>query len=236
MSVEEELREAVTNDRRIEQESQSKTLALMEHRFTSAQKFGLREYARALGRRESTVHAYAAGWGIWQSWAGVDGVRVDANTPSDALELAKLSAEKQAAHEVVAAAKGVGIQTVRQRYRPDVQRVEQAMRDEPDPERKVEKGRRLAELIERTRRNEAERRANRSEFMWWMDLEQELYKMRSAGSAALTIARDVDWDAEHVEMLADSLTKIKALLGLLNLAVVGTADVDWDAELTRLTE
>lgn len=53
-------------------------------------------------------------------------------------------------------------------------------------------------------------------------------------NAVLELARTVSFDEEERELLAHSSGKLRALLGLIDVALVGSTDVDWDAELASI--
>jgi hypothetical protein len=53
---------------------------------------------------------------------------------------------------------------------------------------------------------------------------------------ALALSRDVSFTGDAQVVLSDTLAKVRGLIGLMEMAVNGTAEVDWDAELAALTE
>ena len=41
---------------------------------------------------------------------------------------------------------------------------------------------------------------------------------------------------DEMELIRDSLARVKAVLQLIDLRMAGTPDIDWDAEAARLME
>ena len=70
--------------------------------------------------------------------------------------------------------------------------------------------------------------------MLYAKLELRLSTAYRALSEVLTEARTSDLDDEVTELVLATVGNIKALLGLIDMALAGTVDVDWDTELTNL--
>lgn len=233
----------VAEDRKIEAKMSSATLALMKHRHAAVREggFTVSEYARALGKHHSVVSAHVRGYELWLQWTR-DGA-VANRTPVDAVELAKLGAEKREAVEIVAEAKGVAPTQVRKEYAHEVKHTEQFVRDYAekigDRDKAVEIARDFASKQERAREHARERREEtRASKTWaYLSLERELGKARRALQNALLLARESDVDdPEQVELLEDTLGNVREILDVLNLAIVGQAEIDWDAEMSRLMD
>jgi hypothetical protein len=245
--------EVITEDARLEAATTTASEALARHRWhwtldeTNRDRVTIRAYAKAIGRSKSMVYSYANGYARWEA----DRTRTDSLTEdgvgqrslADAIALADMSAEKEAVVEAVAKARGVGIRTVRDTRSTEVARIREAAREQA--ERKgttVEhEAARMAEWAANVEKNRAARNAERAAdrrdrlgLDYWQ-LEGTLHKAKKILTDALAQARAIDWEEEHQELLADTLNGVKALLGLIDLAVTGTADVDWDAELEALS-
>ena len=227
----EDIEQYATEDRRIEKTAENATLRLMEHRAKAVELFGVREYARAIDRHHTTVLQYAKAWEMWG-----DGGRAPTARPEDILRLARMGEDRQAATQAVAQAKGVTVGTAERHHPTEVKRVRQAIADAP-PEARAEKAHKVARQIESTRQKQSEhteQRRSRPQSSWF-DLEREIDKARRALTVALTIARESKLEGEYVELAQDSLGKVRALMGLIDLAITGTIEVDWDAEMRKVT-
>ena len=70
----------------------------------------------------------------------------------------------------------------------------------------------------------------------YMEIEGDLAAAQGRLMHALKTAQDVGWEQEEIELLTDSIGKIRAVLNLIDLRIAGETQVDWDSELTRLTD
>jgi Family of unknown function (DUF6192) len=219
----------VREDREIAARAESATAALMEHRWRAVKEGGVTvaEYARALGIGHPTVVRYVKGWDLLRTSTGT--------SPLDAYALAGMGEDKRAAVEVVANAKGIGAQTVERHYAPDVARARATIEATPDREAGIAKAREHAAKVEQVRKREHEQEAARrhQHSRTYLNLEHELGKARRALQNALGWARDSNLDDAEVELIADSLASVRALLDFVNAAIVDEA-IDWDTELAKL--
>lgn len=232
MVTKKRLRELVTTDREIGAEAQNATLRLMEHRWTAVQEIGsTREYARALGAGETTIRMYVRGWELWQ-----EGAPGTPRTPNDVLQLAAVDAERREAMKIVADVKGRAIETVRKEHRPAVDLVLNAMRNEPDESKRIERGTQYAERVQASETARAEEHAARTRTAGraYLTLQNKIYKAATSLRLALIDSRNVTLDSETVELLQDSLEQVRHLTDLLNLKLVGDTGVDWDTEVERI--
>jgi hypothetical protein len=220
----------VREDREIAARAESATAALMEHRWRAVNegRVSTNAYAQALGVTARTIRGYVKGWELWCSAAPTA-------TPLDAYALAGMGETKRAAVQAVADAKGVGAQTVERRYQPDVARARATIEAAPDREAGVAKAREHAARVEQVRKREHEQEAARrlQHSRTCINLEHELGKARRALQNALGWARDSKLDDAEVELIADSLASVRALLDFVNAAIVDEA-IDWDTELAKL--
>jgi hypothetical protein len=218
----------VREDREIAARAESATAALMEHRWRAVNEGGatIADYARALGMSYSVLRRYVQGWELLTSTG---------QSPLDAYALAGMGETKRAAVEAVADAKGIGAQTVERHYAPDVARARATIESAPDQEAGVAKAREHAARVEQVRKREHEQEAARrhQHSRTYLNLEHELGKARRALQNALGWARDSKLDDAEVELIADSLASVRALLDFVNAAIVDEA-IDWDTELAKL--
>lgn len=204
-------------------------------------RYGLREYARAVGRNESTISRFAKGYGLFLDRQG-DGSRANTLAPLsilDAIELARHGAETQEFTEAIAEGAEEPVQRVahpgqRQRRSAIIEQArERAERKGTDP---VDEARDIAKRQKQTQQMNARHRQSKAaqHAQRWLDLEALLTRAKRALLDAIKVSTDVEFTDEEVELLRDSLENVKATLGLLDVRLEGTPDVDWDAELARL--
>ena len=230
-------KQVIAQDRRLERMASSAGADLAALRWcwtldeSNADRVGFREYARAVGRTDTTIREYA------NAYADT----LARGTPlTEARERARMSAEREAATEAVAEARGVTFGTARQNRPTEVKRVLGIARE------RVEQGggsieeetKQAADWVVRAEKVERRRQVDRKERLGlrFVELEAHLEAMRRRGEEALTVARSVDWEDEHQELLRHTLAQVKALLNLVDVALAGAADVDWDAELAALEQ
>lgn len=227
----------VKEDHRLERtaSSASETLAELRWHWTldesNSKRVSLREYARAVGRDHGLIRKYARGFEI----AG------DASVPiSEAIERAAMSTERETAAEAVAKARGVAFQTARQSRPTEIRRVRDMARERVEKHGGTieEQAAKAADWIVRSERAERHTRDDRQKRLGlrFVEIEGKLTKAKTALLDALSVARAVEWEPEHQELLEHTLESVKSLIALVDLALTGAADVDWDAELAALEE
>lgn len=201
---------------------------------------GVREYARQVGRDHSRISRDANAWAAWLAGgAGSSTTPGAAQTPTDFRELANLNEERQQAAQAVARTTGQAVSTVARTKRDEVDAVLNTAR-----ERAVERGTNVEHEIERAAewREKARRSAEREQdekrkrsTLRFVEIEGHVGAAMQRLRKILDTSQDVDFTDEERELIADSLAKLRALLGLIDLRITGeTTDVDWDAELERL--
>jgi hypothetical protein len=231
--------EVVREDRRLEDAQESTFEALVAHRWhwtldeSNPERVPMREYARTLGRSERTIRGQVKGYADWRARAG-------ARRLSDCIEMAGMGAETALAHEAVASARGVTVQTVREQRPVEVRHVREQAR-----QRAEDRGTSVEEELPRTAewvvRSERATQAHKNERARKTDLRlievaSKVQRMIRLGVEVLDVMRTVEWDDDGREIMEDSLDKLRALVGLLDVALVGSSGVDWDAELRKLEE
>lgn len=191
----------------------------------------IREYARAVGRNEGTIRRDAKAGELLAGGA--------ARTPNEAREIAGMGVETAAATEAVAAMRGVGVAQARKTRGSEVRRVREWAREkaERNGTSVEEEAPKVAEWIQKSEKAAAIQKEGRTAKLGhrYIELEGLLTKMKRDGVTALNLAREIEWGEEEQELLSDTLDGVKALLGLIDVALVGVADVDWDSELSKLT-
>jgi hypothetical protein len=192
-----------------------------------------RAYGDAVGRSHTTIRQMAHGYAEW-SGRDIPSTR----SLTDEIELAKLGADKRAATEAVAEATGLSVGNVASAHRDKVKDTLAAAQTAAERRGTSVEDElpRIAEAHEKTRRLErqriADQRARKSTLL--LRLELRLSAAERSLVEVLTEARAVELDDDLIAALADSLGRIKAVIGLLDLLVAGVADVDWDAEAQKL--
>lgn len=228
--------DAIETDHRLESSASKASEALAKHRWhwtlddTNPERVSFKAYARAVGRADSTIREYVHGYTL---------TLTERSTPlPEAMKRAKMGAETAAATEAVAEARGVEFGTASKTRPTEVRRVREMAR-----ERAEEKGTsveeeapKVAEWIAKAERAESNRQEKRKQrlSLRFIEMEGKLHKAKRALTDALNLAHSVPWGDEERQLLSSAVGNVKSLLGLIDLALVGSADVDWDAELASL--
>lgn len=228
---------AVETDHRLESATESASEALAKHRWhwtldeSNPERVSLRAYAAAVGRSHTTIQRSAQGYLVMVG----TGARA-----TDAIARAQMGAETQAATEAVAEARGVKFDSARRTRPTETRRVRDMARERAERHGTSveEEAPKVAQSIVRSERVEQRTRDERRERLGlrFVQMEGKLAKAKSALLDALDVARDVEWEAEHRELLEHTLEGVKSLLSLVDLALTGAADIDWDAELAGLEQ
>lgn len=233
---------AVKEDKRLESEASSASEHLARHRWhwtlnqDNPKRVSIREYARSVGRGETTVRGQVNGYAQWIDAPGTG------RTLNEAIERAKMGAEKNELVEAVAEANQVGIQQARKVYSTDVSRVREAVErhveKKPDitPEEKSHYTKKVAKTMARSRKAAEQRETQRAERRTarFMTIDGEIAQAVRCLNRALHEARFGGLDSDAMEMLEASLDRLRALADLLRVAIAGSVDVDWDEELMKL--
>lgn len=229
----------VREDHKLEKAASSASEMLAELRWhwtldeTNPKRVAMREYARAVGRALSTIQASANGYVAW--------IANDRGTPvTEAINRERMSADREAAVGAVADARAVTFETARKTRPTEIKRVLDQARERVEKEGGTveEHAKKTADWIVRAERAESRSREQRRRSLGlrFVEMEGKLAKAKSALVDALAVARDVEWEDEHRELLEHTLEGVKSLLALVDLALTGAADVDWDAELAGLEQ
>ena len=231
--------EVIATDNRLEQAESKASEALAKHRWhwtldeSNPKRESVNKYATAVSRSRSRVSSQVKGYAAW-----ISGDAPSDYTLNDCIERAKMGEETAVVTEAIAEARGIGIAQVRKTRGNEVTRMRDWAREKAE-----RKGTSVEEEIHSvvdfqirsenadTQHAEAKKGARTFRFI---ELEGTLKKAQRHLVEALGQARAIDWGDEEVEMLADTVKQVKAVLGLIDMALVGTADVDWDGELASL--
>jgi hypothetical protein len=171
---------------------------------SNPRRVAIREYARAVGRHESTIRRMVDGY--------VDWVRDASRTLEDCMALAMLGKEKIEAAEIL------GISPVRAR---DTRTEEgRQVRDLSEQLKKVERKER-----DTTDKNTAYR---------WLELSGTLAKAKQILVAEVPAAQRVTFESDEIETLTENIREVRTVLDLLQMAVAGTTSVNWDEELAKV--
>ena len=227
----------IREDRQLEHATTSASKQLAELRWhwtldeTNAERVGLREYAREVGRGLPTIHSYANGYVLSR----------DRDIPiSEAIQRAGMGTEREAATEAIAKARGVTFSTIKQSRPTEVKRVRDMARERIEQHGGTieEQTQKAAEWVVKAEQAEHDQTAARRERlgMRFIGIEERLQRVRRELIQAVNEAAAVGWGEHEQELLAQTLAQVKALLELLDMAIVGAVDVDWDSELAGLGE
>ena len=236
--------EAVTTDHRLETTAERASGELAKHRWhwtldeSNPDRVGIREYARQVGRHQSTVHRHASGYAAALAVSRPDETPEPAAI-AEAVTKAAMGAETAAAAEAVAQARGTSLANAqRGRHTDETRRVREVARQlaEERGTSVEEEAPKVAETIVRAEKAEhavqAERAAHAD--MRFFEMERYLISAKRELMRAVKLAPQVPWDEEHREMLTETVANVKALLGMLDSAIAGISGTDWDAELAKL--
>ena len=158
--------------------------------------------------------------------------------PGEYRAMASVGELKRAAAEAVAAAHGIRVDNVLSNRRNDVDDVVNIARSAAErrgttPEEEVDRVADHQKKAADTRASAAEARKARHT-MRWLGIEGKVTKALRELNAALAESEGVEFTAEEREMIAESVGKLRAVLNLLDMRIIGTADIDWDAEAAKL--
>lgn len=226
-------KEVATTDRALRESVDSTAEALARHRWentlgaTPKQSFS--EYARRCGVSEGTV----------RQWANAHAIRSSATNPTDidvALLRARSTAERAEVVEAIAEARSQTVGTVGNTRREEVRRVAAVAKERAEAHGTTvrEEATKIALITvrqEKTAKSTATARKGRVD-MRYLELERHIATARRALTLALRV--DVELDTELRELLADSISKVRSLLSLIDARFVGLDDQDWEREIAAL--
>jgi hypothetical protein len=232
-------RGVIKEDFRLEKTESEASVALMKHRWhwtldeSNPKRVSLRQYAREIGKAFVVIHKYANGYKLWTDLSGEI-------TPSESMGRASMSAEKEAVTEAVAKAHDLSFEEARKSRGTEIKRIRDWARDRAEEKETSveEEAPDLAKAAVRTRKGEAKLKADRlnRRGLRYIEAEGDLAAAQRKLTKVLTLAQEVEWDSEEVDLLQDSISKIRALLNLIDLKLAGDAEIDWDAELAKLAD
>jgi len=232
----------IAEDSRLESAATRTSEELAKHRWhwtldeSNAARVSLREYARLVRRDERTIRAQANAYALLA--AEQETAAAGRRNFSEHLERARVGADKEAAIDAIAKAGGTSFKTAR--MKPDV------VRDVIDTAReRVDRGaessmedalRRAAEDRARTERTNERLKQERSErhTLRYTEIEGHVAAAMQRLRKALDTAEGVEFSDEERELIADSLGKLRAVLNLIDVRIVGETNINWDAELAKL--
>lgn len=232
----------VSRDRELEAAHAETVEHLAEHRWhwtldeTNEGRVPFREYARQVGRQFSAIHAHAHGFAAWRDRDVV--IRPGGpETLTDYIEQAKLGADKAEATQAVAAVTGRSFASTATRQRAEVREVLTTAQD-----RAERKGTTVSEEIpavaEWRQRGRQARQRERDERLARdfrvVEFEGHVGAAIRRLREALSMAKDIDFTDEEVELVKGSLESLRTVVRLIDSRVMGTTGVDWDAEFREV--
>jgi hypothetical protein len=238
-------RAVVETDHKLEGAHDRASEELAKHRWhwtldeSNPNRVPVREYARAIGRNDTVIARYAKGWAIYQDRMAAPRAGGAAFTLQDAIRQSELSVENQAFAEAIAEGSGRPIAQVsrgdnRHKMHEIVgQAKARAERQGTDP---VEEARRIAEHQRRSQEMDARERQRKQSrhTLRYVEIEGHLANAQRRLLQALQTAEGVDFTQEEMDLIRDSIVKIRGVLALIDLRMTGTPDIDWDAEAAKL--
>jgi hypothetical protein len=224
----------VREDRKLDSTKESAAEALMKLRWhwtldeSNPKRVKIEAYAKAVGKHHSTISADAKGYVLIRGGAPAN----------EARERAGMSAQTEAATEAVAKARGVSFSHTRKDRPVEVRRVREMARQRAEDKGTSveEEAPKAAAAIVRAENTEHRVKAQRDEHrgLRFIEVEGSLAKAQKELLKAVDSARHAGFDDDEIELLVDSLAKVRAVLNLIDAAVAGSVNVDWDAELVKL--
>lgn len=238
-------RSVIETDHKLEGTADRASEELAKHRWhwtldeSNPKRVAVREYARAVGRNDTTIARYAKGWATYVDRMAAPRAGGAGFTLQDAIRQSEMSAENQEFAEAIAEGSGRPIAQVsrgdnRHKMHEIVgqakARAERQGTDAVDEARRIaEQQRRSAEMDAKERERKRQRRTQR-----YVEIEGDLATAQRRLMHALRVAEGVGFDDDEMELIRDSIAKVRAVLDLIDLRMAGTPDIDWDAELTKL--
>lgn len=224
----------IAEDRKLEKVASGASEMLAELRWhwtldeSNDGRVGFREYARAVGRSDVTIREYAHGYAASR----------ERNIPlTDGMKRAMMSAEREAATEAVAKARGITFVTAQQSRPTEARRVLNMARERAEETGRsvAEEARKAAKLVvqDKETREQEDRARRRRKGLRFIELEELLQRVRRDLVRAVKASSSLDWGDDEQELLVNTLENIKQLISLIDMAIVGS-DVDWDVELANL--
>lgn len=231
--------EVVETDHRLESTARRASEALAKHRWhwtldeSNPNRVSFRAYARAVGRGEVVVRTQVNGYAEW-----ISRTATSARSLSESIERAKMGDEKATATEAVATARGAAFGHTRKARPEEIKRVRQIARERAEERGTTveEEAPKVAQAIVRSEQAEARQTEQRKQqhTLRFVTIEGKLARMLRVGTEILTESYDVPFSEEERELLAESIAKVRALLGLIDMRFTDTSGVDWDTELTKI--
>lgn len=228
---------AVTEDHRLEQSASKASEALAKHRWhwtldeSNPDRVSIRAYAKAVGRSFSAVQGHATGYASW--------VKADQQVLiGESIQRARMGGETEAATEAVAKARGNSFTHTRHNRHTEVKRVREIARDRAEEHGTTveEEAPKAAEWIVKTEKAAARQTEQRKERLGlrFVEMERHLDKAKRALTDAVNMAHEVPWGDEERDLLTNTVSNVRSLLGLIDVALSGSSGTDFDAELERL--
>ena len=234
------MKDYVKRDAELDARASRSSEELAKHRWhwtldkANPERDSIAEYARQVKRSEATIRKYAVGYQT------IITQRNDL-TLDEAMELANMGAERQAATEAVAKASKVSIRSVRAgQHRAEVNEVittarARAERNESRVEDEIVTVAKQRAQSKKAGKAHAEERKSRSSLRF-VEVEGDLAGAKKKLADALRHAEDVEFTDDEMTLLRDTIANVRTLLNLIDMRLAGTPDIDWDKELATLTK
>lgn len=229
----------VAEDARLERLAERSRLELARYRWhwtldlRNEDRIAIPEYARQVSRHVRTIDDMVTGYRQWTENSN------NVREFSDYLARAKLRGDDRHATEAVAAARGIGVETARRHHAPEIREVK-ATAQERAERRGTTVENEIGEVAQARRKVQNSREKVKAEeakahTIRYIEAEGLISVAMRNLRHLLDTTRTVEFSDDEQVLLADSLNRLKALLNLLEVQLVGAADVDWDKEMGKLT-
>jgi len=235
--------EVISTDHQLEDVADSASGQLAKHRWhwtldeTNPDRVGVTEYARMVGRSQSTITKMVNGYASWLDDNTSSPARID--DLQEHITRAQMGAESAAAATAVAKARDTSLANAqRGRFHQETRRVRDIARQlaEEHGTSVEEEAPKIAETIVRHEQAEQEEHQEKAQRTDLRVIEAERYVLtaKRAVAKAIKALEHVEIDDEAIDILNDAHSGLKAISALFDARLTGKSGTDWDAELARL--
>jgi gas vesicle protein len=240
----------IKKDHDLEQDYDTIGSQLMELRWhwtlneSNPKRVTISEYARSVGRTQKTISIDAKTWvqmiadDEGSSLTDSAGSVTPKKKPNEYREMAYLSADRQHAAEAIAKVTGNALSTVTRTKREEITAVvgraqeraeKKGTRVDDEIDRAVEWDAKARRTAEKQRAEKKARHTSR-----FIEIEGDLGVAMQRLRKVLTVAEDVGFTPDEIELMTVSLGKLRALMNLIDLRIAGETDIDWDKEFQKI--
>lgn len=235
--------EAIATDRALEASEQDATIALAQHRWwwtlnkANPERVAVLAYARAVGRNESTIRAYAKGYETWAA-------RQDHAEPvSNFIARSRMGPDTAAATQAVAKARNLTPSTAARTRQAETRRVRELARQAAAEHGTsvAQEAPKIAAALTRAEQQAARGNGRRSRKPAAdprvFDIGQHLLRARREVLAAMELMTGMPLLTPPAQQFLDACTaNLTEALGLASARLAGQAGTDWDTEFAKIAD